>query len=102
MTASVSSFPLRLNLPRDSSAAVEAAALWSRTTESDSNSEGSDGTVYPPDFQVNFLSEPGRRYPVSITAVVSGDQSGLQPILAFPSWSEFTGCISASVPFLDA
>jgi hypothetical protein len=39
---------------------------------------------------------------VSITATVSGDQSGDQSILAFPSWSVFSGCLSASVPWLVA
>ena len=77
-------------------------SLWNRTTESDVDSESSDGTVWPPDFQVNFLAEPGRRYLVSITATVSGDQSGDQSIIFFPSWSEFTGCLSVKVPFLVA
>jgi hypothetical protein len=76
--------------------------LWSRTTESDVHSESTDGVAWPPDFQVNFLAEPGRRYLVSITATVSGDQSGDQSILAFPSWSVFSGCLSASVPWLVA
>ena len=34
--------------------------LWSQTTDSDVHSDSSDGSVWPPDFQVNFLAEPGR------------------------------------------
>ncbi len=76
--------------------------LWDRTTESDVHSEESDGVAWPPDYQVNFLAEPGHNYLVAITAVVSGDQSGDKSILFFPSWSMFSGCISASVPWLVA
>ncbi|HTS20364.1 MAG TPA: hypothetical protein VMN79_01025 [Casimicrobiaceae bacterium] len=76
--------------------------LWNQTTESDVNSGDDDGVAWPPDFQVNFLAEPGRNYLVAITASVSGDQSGDQSIGFFPSWSLFDGCISASVPWLVA
>jgi hypothetical protein len=76
--------------------------LWSMTTESDVHSEESDGVAWPPDYQVNFLAEPGHNYLVAITAVVSGDQSGVKGILMFPSWSMFCGSISASVPWLVA
>src|SRR5690242_4742493 len=65
-------------------------------------SRDDDGVAWPPDFQVNFLAEPGRNYLVAITASVSGDQSGDQSIGPFPSWSVFSGCISASVPWLVA
>ena len=76
--------------------------LFDQTTESDDNSGDDDGVAWPPDFQVNFLAKPGINYLVAITASVSGDQSGVKGVGPFPSWSMFSGCISASVPWLVA
>jgi hypothetical protein len=76
--------------------------LFNQTTESDDNSGDDDGVAWPPDFQVNFLAKPGINYLVAITASVSGDQSGVKGVGPFPSWSMFSGCISASVPWLVA
>lgn len=96
---------LTITAIRDRDGRVEdtrSVLMWSRTTESDHHFDSSDGTVYPPEFHVEFLADPAEIYLVSITAIVSGDQSGKQPILAFPSWSFFAGSISASVPYLAA
>jgi hypothetical protein len=76
--------------------------LFNQTTESDDNSGDDDGVAWPPDFQVNFLAQPGINYLVALTASVSGDQSGVKGVGPFPSWSMFSGCISASVPWLVA
>jgi len=96
---------LTITASRDDNGQVldsRGVVLWDQTTESDVNSGDDDGVAWPPDFQVNFLAEPGRNYLVAITASVSGDQSGDQSIGPFPSWSVFSGCISASVPWLVA
>jgi hypothetical protein len=71
--------------------------LWSRTTESDVHSEESDGYAPVWDLEVNFLAEPGRKFLVSMGATVSGDQSGDQSILFFPSWSMFCGSLSGKL-----
>jgi hypothetical protein len=76
--------------------------LWSRTTDMDDIFESSDGTVYPPEFQVAFLADPAEKYLVSITATVSGDQSGSRPVIFFNSFSFFFGSISVRVPYLAA
>lgn len=76
--------------------------LWDHTTESDVDSGDDEGVAWPPDYQVNFLAEPGQNYLVSMSATVSGDQSGDKSILFFPSWSMFTGCISMSALWVVA
>jgi len=79
-----------------------SVTLWDMTTKSDVHSGDDQGVAWPPDCQVNFLAESGHNYLASMTATVSGDQSGDKSILFFPSWSMFCGCISASVPWLVA
>ena len=53
---------------------------------------------------VNFLAEPGQKVPqCAIGAIRFGrSDSGDQSILAFPSWSMFSGSLSGRVPFLIA
>jgi hypothetical protein len=76
--------------------------FWSRTTESDVHSEESDGYAPAWDLEVNFLAEPGRKFLVAIGATVSGDQSGDQSILFFPSWSMFCASLTGKLLWLVA
>jgi hypothetical protein len=76
--------------------------LWSRTTESDTHVDSGGDTSWPPNLEVNFLAEPGRKFLVAIGATVSGDQSGDQSILAFPSYSMFSGSLAGKFLLLVA
>jgi hypothetical protein len=56
------------------------------------------GIAWPPDFNVQFVAEPGHVYTVFVGATVSGDQSGEYTV----GYSQFTGKIHVWLPFITA